>query len=554
MKRRTTTGLMLLILMSLALSTARAETVAAQILLGKRELACSPAAAYDGKRVLVPLSVLEQLGVVCSPAPKSGTVTLTSAGGRTGEAGLVDVGGQKMLPLDALLGITGGEAAWDADQKTAAIHAHLQSVEFVDGTLKVNCSFPVNCTARKWQNKLIVDVADAKIASEAKEVYVGGPIVSRARLGQYNPDTARVVLDLTQDAGITLESRLPAAQLVFLVGQNLPKPGVQPPQPAATPTPAKPPAAKPPTKQPYTVDGIRLETVDDGRFNLVVETSAKALIAPAFGVCPPEIELTLIGATLSDAAKEFEGAHSLLKSLKVAQVSGGKPGVKVNMSLARIATYEASVAENAVTLSIYLPEKAGGTLDGMTVVIDPGHGGREKGARWETTYEKELTVRIANALKAALEEEGVKTILTRDGDQVMGLAARSEVAINDAADFFMSVHCNSNGSAESVTGIETYYHMEEPSARALGYAIQAAVCSATGMCDGRARSDRSLYSSGLGVLRRLEGSGVPGILLECGYLNNSADRKKLLDAEYRKKLAAGIVAGLKAYVEGAEIK
>jgi len=548
-KRRTTTGLTLLILISLAPSATRAETVTARILLGKRELACSPAAVHDGKRVLVPLSILEQLGVVCSPAATGSTITLTSAASRTGEAALVDVGGQKMLPLDAVLGVTGGEAGWDAQQKAATILADLQSVEFVDGTLKVNCSFPVSCTTRKWQDKLIVDVAAARIASEAKEVYVGGPIVARARLGQYNPDTARVVLDLVQDAGISLESRLPAAQLVLLVGQNLPKPGVQPPQQAP-----KPPPAKPPAKQPYTVDAIRLESVDHSRFNLVVETSAKALIAPAFGVKPPEIELTLIGATLSEAAKQFEGSHPLLKSIKVGQSAGGKPGARITMSLARIATYEAAVAENAVTLTIHLPDRAGGALEVTTVVIDPGHGGREKGARWETVYEKDLNVRIANALQAALEKEGVKTILTRTGDQVMGLAARSEVAINNAADFFVSVHCNSNGSPGSTSGVETYYHMEEPSPRALGYAIQAAVCSATGMCDGRARSDRSLYSSGLGVLRRLEGSGIPGVLLECGYLNTASDRKKLQDAEYRKKLATGIVAGLKAYVEGEAIR
>ncbi len=540
---------MLLILISHALSATDAETVAARIMFGKREMTSSPAAVYDGKRVLVPLSILEQLGAVCSPAPRGSAVTLTSAGGRTGEVALADVGGEKMLPLDAVLGVTGGEASWSAEQKTASIRAHLQSVEFVDGTLKVNCSFPVSCTTHKWQSKLVVDVADAKIASEAKEVYVGGPIVARARLGQYNPDTARVVLDLVQEAGIALESRLPAAQLVFLVGQNLPKPAPKPPEPAE-----KPASTKPPSKQPYTVDGIRLEKVDDSRFNLVVDTSAKALIAPAFGVKPPEIQLTLVGATLSDAAKEFDGSHPLLKVLKVAEVSGAKPGVRFYMSLARIATYDASVAENAVTVAVYLPEKAGGTLEGMTIVIDPGHGGREKGARWESIYEKDLNLRIANALKAALEEEGAKIILTRDGDHVLGLAARSEVAINNGADFFVSVHCNSNGSPGSVSGIETYYHMEEPSPRALGYAIQAAVCSATGMFDRRARSDRSLYAPGLAVLRRLSGSGVPGVLVECGYLNTASDRRKLLDAEYRKKLAAGIVAGLKAYVEGAEIR
>ncbi len=48
---------------------------------------------------------------------------------------------------------------------------------------------------------------------------------------------------------------------------------------------------------------------------------------------------------------------------------------------------------------------------------------------------------------------------------------------------------------------------------------------------------------------------TPGrVLVECGYLNSSADRARLLNAEYRRKLAEGIVAGLRAYVEGTPIK
>ncbi|MGB9620462.1 MAG: AMIN domain-containing protein, partial [Armatimonadota bacterium] len=344
MTLRITTALTVLTQVLLTVAAALAEPTAARVFLGKRELTCSPPAIREGDQVLVPLSIVDQLGVTCGPAAKRDSVSLTSAGGRTGEAPLVDSAGEKMLPLDAILAVTGGEAAWDEERKTATIRTHLQSVEFVDGTLKVNCSFPVTCTTRKWQSKLIVDVADAKIASEAREVYIGGPVVARARLGQYDPDTARVVLDLVEDADIALESKLPAAQLVFLVGRNLPKGA------AEVTEPARPPV-KPQAKQPYTINSIRFETVDDTRFKLIVETSSKATIAPAFGVKPPSIELSLIGATLADGIGEIEDTHPLLKAAKVSRVSGSKPGVKIDLNLTRIATYEASVAEDAVTLA-----------------------------------------------------------------------------------------------------------------------------------------------------------------------------------------------------------
>jgi N-acetylmuramoyl-L-alanine amidase len=62
--------------------------------------------------------------------------------------------------------------------------------------------------------------------------------------------------------------------------------------------------------------------------------------------------------------------------------------------------------------------------------------------------------------------------------------------------------------------------------------------------------DRKSGGLGLMVLRLLQGTGIPGVLVECGYLNHSRDRAKLLDDGYRKKVADGIVSGLKAYIEG----
>ncbi len=170
--------------------------------------------------------------------------------------------------------------------------------------------------------------------------------------------------------------------------------------------------------------------------------------------------------------------------------------------------------------------------------------------------EKDLNLQLARDLATALSGLGARVEMTRDGDLQtdMPLAARSEIALKCGADFFISLHCNSNPVPNSASGIETYYHMEEPSPKLLAFAVHDGVCKFTGMCDRHPRSDRKIAEIGLGVLRRLSGTGVPGILLECGYLNNKSDRAKLLDAGYRAKLAAGIIAGLKAYVEGSPIE
>ena len=150
----------------------------------------------------------------------------------------------------------------------------------------------------------------------------------------------------------------------------------------------------------------------------------------------------------------------------------------------------------------------------------------------------------------ALQGLGARVVLTRSGDQSLGLAERPAVAVNSDADLFISIHCNSNGTKNSATGIETYYHLAEPSSRLLAEAVHDNVCTITGMCDRRARSDSSLYSSGLAVLRRLENTGIPGLLLECGYMNNASDCSKLGNANYRKKVAKGISEGVREYIVG----
>jgi N-acetylmuramoyl-L-alanine amidase len=220
------------------------------------------------------------------------------------------------------------------------------------------------------------------------------------------------------------------------------------------------------------------------------------------------------------------------------------------MDLKRAMIHDVNVDDYSITVTLRPPNKSGGRLADKLIVIDPGHGGNQAGARCNGCSEKNFNMMISKELARQLESQGARVILTRSGDQAMGLAARSEVAINSGADFFVSVHCNSNGRPNSVSGIETYYHMYDPSQKMLANAVHDAVCAVTGMCDRKARSDRALYSSGLAVLRRLEGSGIPGILIECGYMNHASDRSRLLDAGYREKLASGIVAGLREYVEG----
>jgi N-acetylmuramoyl-L-alanine amidase len=195
-------------------------------------------------------------------------------------------------------------------------------------------------------------------------------------------------------------------------------------------------------------------------------------------------------------------------------------------------------------VGIKLPDKAGGTLAGRLIVIDAGHGGGQAGACAGNVKEKDVNLKLAAAVAEALQAEGVRTIFTRTTDTTMDLAPRPAVATANSADFFVCLHCNSNIKPDSVSGIETYYYRVGESSPLLADAIEKTVCTETGMCN------RGAHDCGFKVLRLLEKTEIPGVLVECGYLNNSRDRAKLVDDEYRRKLAKGIVAGIKAYIEG----
>jgi N-acetylmuramoyl-L-alanine amidase len=93
-----------------------------------------------------------------------------------------------------------------------------------------------------------------------------------------------------------------------------------------------------------------------------------------------------------------------------------------------------------------------------TIVIDAGHGGDEHGARGaQGTLEKDVTLGVARRLKAAIEARlGARVILTRDGDQTVGLDERAAVANNNKADVFVSLHANASVRA-SAAGAEVFY-------------------------------------------------------------------------------------------------
>jgi N-acetylmuramoyl-L-alanine amidase len=191
-----------------------------------------------------------------------------------------------------------------------------------------------------------------------------------------------------------------------------------------------------------------------------------------------------------------------------------------------------------------------------TVVIDPGHGGKDSGAKGKRSKEKEITLQVAQRLSAILKKAGYKVIMTRNNDSYPSLSARSAIAEKFNGDIFVSIHCNSTTNSTS-KGIETFIYTPEGTkgtyggsisnvekgnkynknnAR-LGYEIQKKLLLMKPI-------DRGLKHARFKVLRL---SPVPAVLVELGFVSSPTEEQNLLTPNYQYLLAYRIAQGIVDY-------
>jgi N-acetylmuramoyl-L-alanine amidase len=171
-----------------------------------------------------------------------------------------------------------------------------------------------------------------------------------------------------------------------------------------------------------------------------------------------------------------------------------------------------------------------------TVVIDAGHGGHDRGGGpGQRIPEKPYTLDIAQRLSSALRARGFKTVMTRSDDTFISLGQRCAVGNSQRNGIFVSIHLNS-ARREGADGIETYYYSAKSAS--LASALHSAVVRAAGT------EDRHVRRRGFYVIRRT--TRIPAVLVECGFLTNRAEAKRLLTASHRQKLANAIAAAIAA--------
>lgn len=205
------------------------------------------------------------------------------------------------------------------------------------------------------------------------------------------------------------------------------------------------------------------------------------------------------------------------------------------------------------------PEKydeyeARSAAENKTLLIDAGHGGFDAGASANGAEEKDLNLAVALELKECAEKAGGNVVMTRSDDtsteeknrsdgtsaKKSDLKKRKAMAEECDADVMISIHMNKYTDPK-YWGAQVFYAENSEESRFLGEAVQKKLAEVLGDGNRRAakKSNGEIY-----ILRNVN---RPSVIVECGFLSNPEEAKKLADKDYQSKLAQAIFAGIEDF-------
>lgn len=193
--------------------------------------------------------------------------------------------------------------------------------------------------------------------------------------------------------------------------------------------------------------------------------------------------------------------------------------------------------------------RTSGGIKGKKITLDAGHGGSDPGAIGASgTREKDVTLKITKKVEELLEKKGAKVSMTRTSDKdvhgpnasdVQELQARVDVAEDNEADVFISIHINSSTN-KNVGGFSSYYYPKSSNDARLAQAVQDRLVKNFGL------DDLGIRKANFYVNKRCS---MPSTLLELAFISNPKEEKLMKSNWYINKLAKSIAEGIEDYFE-----
>lgn len=194
--------------------------------------------------------------------------------------------------------------------------------------------------------------------------------------------------------------------------------------------------------------------------------------------------------------------------------------------------------------------------DNRTVVVDPGHGGKDPGMTGAGGLEeKGINLEISLKLRDILEKQGFNVVLTRDtdrglydedasGKKLQDLQRRTELIRKAEPLLTVSIHQNSYSDPD-VKGPQVFYFQGSDEGKSLAEAVQKSLNEKLEITDPRSVKGNSSYYL-------LKKSPSVTVIAECGFLTNPSEVEKLQDEAYQYKVAEALAEGIEAYLARGE--
>jgi N-acetylmuramoyl-L-alanine amidase len=389
-------------------------------------------------------------------------------------------------------------------------------------------------------SRVFVDLPATQAAALLKDQTLrfdgDGDLVHQVRIGRHPGSTTRVVLDTE---GVSSYSIYPLYSPYRLVIDCL--------RPAPEPAAEAEPAPRLPAKPVPLLLSVRHLT--DGLIGVVpaLAPSARALLADArVEIPPPSVEPAHLPAS---PVATTTATSPLPNSAPSRNLDGG-------FSIAR-----------QLGLSV------------SRIVIDPGHGGHDPGAKGAGTTEAELVLDVSLRLAQLLEKiPGLEVVLTRKTDDYVPLQERTAIANRENADLFLSIHANANSSAQA-QGVETYFLNFATTLSAAAVAARENAASGQNMgelpdvvktiaLNNKLDESRDFATfvqremvaklrpankviRDLGVKQApfvvLIGAAMPSVLAEVSFMTNPQEAKLLKSSAYRQRIAEALFEAVRTY-------
>lgn len=247
------------------------------------------------------------------------------------------------------------------------------------------------------------------------------------------------------------------------------------------------------------------------------------------------------------ARNEYKFDDSLVKMVQMQKSSAGS-GVTITLKVPGLGKYTTGLTNNGMVLNIMLVGKNDlKARNNNLVVLDPGHGGRDPGARGGQINEKDANLDIALKVGELLRQKGIQVEYTRSSDTYLDLEPRAAMANRLNAGVFVSIHNNANVD-NTKQGTETYYYapMEVPDLFMMQDERYNLACMVQkSLASKIQRPNRGVKTANFSVLRNTR---MPSILIETVFVSNPDEQQLLMSDAFCNQAAQGIAEGITAYL------